>query len=179
MPILPILCLLVGGILGAVVAEFVSPPSETMADAEIAATAEGMEGGGEAGDAQALTKGDGAKEAKASTPAAEAGGAREVVTLDRRLIVPVVTDRRSQAVVLMEVAIEIPADLAVDVHNAMPKLRDGLLRVLLTLSASGAFDRGIVDPALMEHVRDLLTERVRMILPAPDATVLLTEALMR
>ena len=103
----------------------------------------------------------------------------EVIGLDRRLIVPIVSARKTHALVLLDIALEVSADRAEAVHDAMPRLRDAFLSALLDLAASGAFEAGISDPELVERVRLLLWREALITLPFNDVNVLVLEALMR
>lgn len=104
---------------------------------------------------------------------------RNIVGLNRRLIVPIVTDRQMRAVVLLDVAVDIPDAMTAEAHAALPRLRDAFLRRMLALSAGGAFRRGISDPTLVDQTRDLLVEDARLILGTQDVEVLILEAIMR
>jgi hypothetical protein len=103
----------------------------------------------------------------------------EVIGLDRRVIVPIVSARQTHALVLLDIALEVSPDRAEIVHAAMPRLRDAFLSALLDLAASGAFEAGIADPALVERVRLLLWREALITLPFDDVNILILEALMR
>ncbi|MEM7528044.1 MAG: hypothetical protein AAF416_10220 [Pseudomonadota bacterium] len=104
---------------------------------------------------------------------------RNIVGLNRRLIVPIVTDRQMRAVVLLDVAVDIPDTMTAEAHAALPRLRDAFLRRMLALSAGGAFRRGVSDPTLVDQTRDLLAEDARLVLGTQDVEVLILEAIMR
>lgn len=171
MPILPILLIVVGAVAGAVAAEYLAADPD--AEKALAMAQEGgdrAEGMAKTGDA--IENGDASMDAEEKPQ-------RSVVPLSRRIIVPVVTAQRTEALVLLDVAVEVPAEIAPEVHNAIPKLRDSFLTAMLSLAAGGAFDKGLADPLLLENVRRILTDRVRAILPEPSAEVLVLETLMR
>lgn len=175
MRIVPIVLMVVAGALGgALGAEFLGavPAVEEHA-------AKPREGGGRVGKAH-----DGgsvmAKDARAPRDeGALPPDAREAVALGRRLIVPVVVDRRTSAVVLLDLAVEVPPEAADAAHSAIPRLRDRFLRTMLSLAAAGAFEDGLADPVLLGRVRALLTRDARETLPAIPVEVLVMEALMR
>jgi hypothetical protein len=163
--IVPVVAMVLAGALaGAVGAELLGAAPEAGLDGsrEAEATAEAADGGEEDG----------------ATPGA-APGERGVVALGRRMVVPVVTDRRTRAVVLLDLAVEVPAALVDPAHAAIPRLRDRFLRTLLSLSAAGAFGDGIADPVLMERLRTLLRRDAGEVLGDAPVEVLVTEALMR
>lgn len=180
MALVPILLVAVGAVAGAVVAEQMMP--ETASDipmgAELVpgampATAEGAEAG------RQPNATDGEATAAAGGEADAPDGERVVVPLARHLIVPVVAERQRQAVLLFEIALDLPVDAAPLAHAAEPKLRDAFLRTMLGLAAAGTFKDGIVDPALLEQVRGILAERAAAILPVDNIAVLMPEVLKR
>lgn len=169
MPVLPVLFVLLGAVAGAVAAEFLSPPATEGGVVEAATEVPDAR-------AEAVAAMPGADEAADESAAAVE---RSIVPLGRRIIVPVVTAQRTEALVLLDVVIEVPAALAPETHNAIPKLRASFLTAMLSLSAGGAFDAGVADPLLLESVRKILTDRARSILPERSAEVLVLETLMR
>lgn len=169
MPVLPILLVLIGAIGGAVAAEMLSSGDADPAEAK-----------GEAGKMEMATD-ETAKDAEKTMKAAEAEEEvpRSVVSFDRRVIVPIIIERRTQAIVLLELAVEVPSAITAEVEAAEPKLRDAFLSAMLSLAAGGAFDQGLADPVLIEQIRAILTDRARAILPDGSARVLILETLMR
>ncbi|MEM6973000.1 MAG: flagellar basal body-associated FliL family protein [Pseudomonadota bacterium] len=172
MAILPVLLVAVGAVTGAVVAEqTMSPPEEGAVAAE---------GGAEAPteaqpsvDAELTADGDGDGEGET------AGSETVVVELDRPLIVPIVTDRMRQGVLFLSIALELPAEASEMVRAAEPQLRDGFLRVLISLAAGGTFQNGVTDPAVLERMRTVLEERAVRVLPVDDVDILVTEVVKR
>ncbi|MEM6486842.1 MAG: hypothetical protein AAF677_01005 [Pseudomonadota bacterium] len=152
---------------GAAVAEYLAPPpDETMAAAD---------GADAMADANAEA---GEKEAEVPDRSGAASD-RRAVPLGRRLVVPVVDQDVGQAVVLFDLAVDVPLEASDLAHQAIPRLRDGFLRTMLTVSAGGAFNDGIADPLLIENLRDVLRARARQILEIPDVEVLMLEVIMR
>ncbi|MEM9762673.1 MAG: hypothetical protein AAF968_09210 [Pseudomonadota bacterium] len=103
----------------------------------------------------------------------------QVVRLERRLIVPIVTQRETRAVVLIDVAVEVPTDAGEAAHSQVPRLRDAFLRTMLSLAAGGAFDNGVPSPDTIEETRRLLRADARRVLGLRQAEVLILEALVR
>ncbi|MEO1460464.1 MAG: hypothetical protein AAFV49_23295, partial [Pseudomonadota bacterium] len=103
----------------------------------------------------------------------------QVVRLERRLIVPIVTKRQARAVVLIDVAVEVPSEAGEAAHTQLPRLRDAFLRTMLSLAAGGAFDNGVPSPDTLEETRRLLRADARRVLGLRQAEVLILEALVR
>lgn len=106
-------------------------------------------------------------------------GPRRIVNLERRLIVPIVTQRQTRAVVLLDVAMDVPEEHGEATHANLPRLRDAFLRTMLSLAASGAFGRGVAAPDTVAETRRLLEADARRVLALRDADVLILEALVR
>ncbi|MEL6767923.1 MAG: hypothetical protein AAFP17_12140 [Pseudomonadota bacterium] len=103
----------------------------------------------------------------------------QVVQLERRLIVPIVMKRQARAVVLIDVAVEVPAEAGDATHAQLPRLRDAFLRTMLSLAAGGAFGSGVPSPDTIEETRRLLRADARRVLGLRQAEVLILEALVR
>ncbi|MEO0819665.1 MAG: hypothetical protein AAF074_04470 [Pseudomonadota bacterium] len=171
MKLLPILLVAVALIAGAFGGEALRPAEDM--------EAEGGEAGEMTEDGEAKEGKDGEKaEDKAEEKDGEAAE-RTVVDFNRRLIVPIVTDRQTESIVLLDVSIDVPISAQERAYDAVPKLRDRFLRVLLGLSAAGAFQSGIVDPRLIDRIRSLLQDRAKEVLPGVDTEVLILEVLIR
>ncbi|MEM8596713.1 MAG: hypothetical protein AAGF76_09625 [Pseudomonadota bacterium] len=132
----------------------------------------------DAGDA----KGDAEGEEEMASPdggAAALEGDRQVVVLERRLIVPIVTDRETRAFILFELALDVPVELGDVTYASEARLRDAFLRSMLSFAAAGVFREGMPSPAMMDETRRLLRVDARRVLEHDDVEVLLTEAIMR
>lgn len=179
--ILTVLLLVVGLVLGTLVGTFMAGeepvPEDMAAEADMDADAKG----------DMAASSDGEKKIEHAEVmlsdhgrgSLEEEGAGSVVALNRRIIVPVIVGRETQALVLFDLALEVPVDSTELTHSAMPRLRDAFLRTLLEFAATGAFANGTSDPQLIERIRVLLWRRAVETLPFDEVNVLILEALVR
>ncbi|MEO0427897.1 MAG: hypothetical protein AAF160_10690 [Pseudomonadota bacterium] len=119
------------------------------------------------------------QEGPAEEPVAAEDTERQIVRLDRRLIVPIVTQRETRAVVLIDVAVDVPLEASEAAHTQLPRLRDAFLRTMLALAAGGAFGTGVAAPDTIEETRRLLRADARRVLGVREIEVLILEALVR
>ena len=69
----------------------------------------------------------------------EEGAERSFVKIGRQTIVPVVEEGETRALMLFELAVDVPATKVDEVHSMEPRLRDAFLRELFQMSYTGAF----------------------------------------
>lgn len=102
-----------------------------------------------------------------------------VVELDRRVVVPIISKRRTQSVLLLDLALEVPEQMAERTHRALPRLRDAFLSTLFALAAGDAFADGVARPDVLEQLRAILRSDATDVLGVDTAEVLILEALVR
>ena len=102
---------------------------------------------------------------------------RSYVTIGRQLIVPVVEGGQTRALMLFEIALDVPEARRDLVLEREPRLRDAFLRELFGLAQSGVFLGSYTDDRAMEDLRQKLLAAARLHLGAEVADVLILDAL--
>lgn len=125
---------------------------------------------------------DHADDAHADKPAAPEGGhgtagESSYVKIGRQMIIPVVEARETQALMLFELAVDVPAEDAGTVHAMEPRLRDAFLRELFRMSHTGAFMKNYTDEHVIEELRRNLTRAAREHLHLDSAEVLILDVM--
>lgn len=103
-------------------------------------------------------------EATESDMSRENGGApanRAFVKVGRQTIIPVLEDGQTRALMMFELAVDVPAARANVVHEMEPRLRDAFLRELFQMSYTGAFLTNFTDDRVIEELRRNLTRAAR------------------
>lgn len=145
--ILPILLIILGVVGGGAAGMFLKPAPEPPSEEEIAAKK--------------------AEEAKAKAAEEEGYGDgtpptnRAFVKVGRQTIVPVLEEGETRALMLFELAVDVPAGSANIVHEMEPRLRDAFLRELFQMSYTGAFLTEFTDDRVIEELRRNLTRAAR------------------
>lgn len=104
-----------------------------------------------------------------------ADGTRSYVPIGRQMIIPVVRGQRTTALVLFELALDVPQDLADRARALEPRLRDVFLRELFAMSHTGAFDETYTDMRVIEELRRNLRAAARRALGEDVAEVLVLD----
>lgn len=125
----------------------------------------GIGGGGAAGlflkPAPELREGEDQAAAPTEINSAEDTATRNYIKVGRQTIVPVVEGGQTIALMLFELAIDVPSSRAGDVHDMEPRLRDAFLRELFRMSHTGAFLNNFTDDRIIEELRLSLTRAAR------------------
>lgn len=116
-------------------------------------------------------------EAEAAAAEAEAAAPRSFVKIGRQTIVPVVAEGKTQALMLFEIAVDVPADVAAEVHELEPKLRDAFLRELFRMSHTGAFMENFTDDRVIDELRRNLTRAAQERIGKKTAEVLILDVM--
>lgn len=148
---------------------------------------------GEAEDHMAAEAGAACDPAK-DAPCAEAGGGDyakpapppaapekefDYVKLSKQFVVPVLTDQKVSALIVLSVSIEVELGFGDAVFRQEPKLRDLFLQVLFEHAHSGGFDGVFTANYVMSDLRDRLREvAVGQVGPAVN-DVLITDIVRR
>ena len=150
--ILPILLIVLGIVGGGAAGMFLKPPPpppDEAAEAEKEAMAKAEKKKKEEQDAE-----DGV----------EAGGPpddRAFVKVGRQTIIPVLDGGETRALMMFELAVDVPAESAGLVHEMEPRLRDAFLRELFQMSYTGAFLTEFTDDKVIDELRRNLTRAAR------------------
>lgn len=102
---------------------------------------------------------------------------RNYVKVGRQTIIPVVELGETKALMLFELAVDVPSSRAGDVHDMEPKLRDAFLRELFRMSHTGAFADNFTDERVIEELRGSLTRAARQHLGAYVNEVLILDVM--
>ena len=81
----------------------------------------------------------------------------------RQFVVPVMTRGKIEALVIMNLSLELNADAPDDVYTLEPKLRDALTRELLALSNKGIFGENLTSAESYEDLRSTLLSAVKSV----------------
>lgn len=164
MKILVPLVLALVGTGGGIGAGFMLRPGQ---DAELAALAEG----GESGHAASPAATEHASEGHEGV----APGAPEYVKLNNQFVVPVVTDGRISAMVILSLSVEVEGGKTELVYASEPKLRDAFLQLLFDHANMGGFAGAFTSAANMDVLRMSLTEVAQSVLGPVVGGVLVTD----
>ena len=88
-------------------------------------------------------------------------GSRSYVKIGRQTIVPVVNGGKTDALMLFELAVDVPSSESQRVVGMEPRLRDAFLRELLKMSHTGAFMDNFTNDAVIEELRRNLVSAAR------------------
>lgn len=80
------------------------------------------------------------------------------VKLSKQFVVPVVTDGKVSALVVLSISLEVEPSASGMVFEKEPKLRDALLRVMFLHANSGGFEGQFTDGEVMKDLRGSLLE---------------------
>jgi hypothetical protein len=107
--------------------------------------------------AKPSSKGHGSKDDYAES------GDTEYVKFKRQFVVPVVKNQSVDALILINLGLEVPAKRQDDVFRMEPRFRDAFIRELLQLSDRGYFDEELTSPATYEVLRETLARAAKEI----------------
>lgn len=108
---------------------------------------------------------------------ADEAAERSFVKIGKQTIVPVVTEGETRALMLFELAVDVPATRVDQVHEMEPRLRDAFLRELFQMSYTGAFLTNFTEERIIEELRRNLTNAARTYLGHNQAEVLILDVM--
>ncbi len=120
------------------------------------AAADASHGAAEAGDGAAGHAGG-----PAATGDDPAGQGRSYVKFTRELIVPVVAGGQTRALMLFDIALDVPSELTQRAYAAEPRLLDAFLGELFAMSSSGAFASDYTGERVVAELRGRLRDAAR------------------
>ena len=130
---------------------------------------------GKAENTTAADEQEGAEAAKDEAGAGVAAGEREYVKIGRQMVVPVVEGGETRALMLFELAIDVPVAMTERAYALEPRLRDSFLRVLFEMSYTGAFLDTYTDERIVSELRGKLRAAARGQLGDAVAEVLILD----
>ena len=183
--VIPLAMALVGAGAGggaAVVLRPGAPEAAADAGAEHGAGAEDGHGAekGAAPEAEHAGDGDGAKPEGDHGAGSKGGhgskdGGESYFKINNQFVVPIIEDGRTEALVMMTLALDVPADLKEKVPGQEPKLRHALLRVMFDHANAGGFSGGFTSDDRVEPLRRAMLEQARAILGPNLSDVLILD----
>ena len=109
----------------------------------------------------------------------ESGGhgeaASDFVKLNNQFVVPVVTQGRVSALVIMALSVEVSPGGSEQIYAREPKLRDALLQVMFDHANAGGFDGVFTDGANLVALRTALTEAASKVMGGIVRDVLISD----
>jgi hypothetical protein len=93
----------------------------------------------------------------------------------RQFVAPVVREGDPEALIVLDVVLELSPESAESHYSIEPKLRDAVLRALLAQSGKGEIKGMLSDPSLLEATRDAILANVRDIIGDDARSVLLLD----
>jgi hypothetical protein len=100
---------------------------------------------------------------------------REFIKLSNQFVLPVITDTRVAALVVLSITIETQVGKSEVVYAREPKLRDLFLQTLFDHASQGRFSGDFASAANLRPLRDELTLVARRVLGPEVSDVLLTD----
>lgn len=107
--------------------------------------------------------------------AGASSGAMSYLTFKRQFVVPVVKSGKIESLVLLNLNLELNEEAPEDVHSFEPKLRDAIMRSLLSLSHDGAFTGDLTNTETYDQIRDSLFSAVKRVIANGVESVLILD----
>lgn len=85
------------------------------------------------------------------------GGGTDFIKFKRQFVVPVLKDNAVDALILINLALEVPSNQRDEMFRLEPRFRDGFIRELLQLSDDGYFDQELTSSDTYEILRETLS----------------------
>ena len=158
--ILPVILIILGVVGGGAAGMFLKPPAKPAEGDGAHAEADVTEGGAHGSDGAG---GDG-HAAEGPQPSGEplnADGERDYVKIGKQIIIPIVEGGETRALMLFELAVDVPLGQRALVVEREPRLRDAFLRELFEMSYTGAFMSNFTDDRVIEELRRNLLAAAR------------------
>jgi flagellar protein FliL len=118
---------------------------------------------------------DGHEATETAEDQGSAEGVPEFVKLNNQFVVPVVTDERVTALVVLSLSLEVTPGTTEAVFQREPKLRDVFLQVLFDHANLGGFGGSFTDGSNLVLLRGTLLEAARSVLGPDVSDVLITD----
>jgi len=105
------------------------------------------------------------------------GSNSDFVKMNNQFVIPIVTDEKVIALVVMSLSLELIVGGAGVFYQREPKLRDAFLQVLFDHANSGGFDGKFTEGRKMNNLRAALLETARKVMGDTIKDVLVTDIL--
>jgi flagellar protein FliL len=106
---------------------------------------------------------------------AKAEEAATFFKFSRQFVAPVVRDGKPEAMIVLDVVIEMSPEVSDSLYSSEPRLRDAVLRALLAQSGSGELQGMLNDPAMLEATRDAVLKSVQEVVGENARAVLVMD----
>ncbi len=133
-------------------------------------------------DPQAVAADGHADKAHAEPPVADShkddghgGSGNEYVKMNNQFVIPVMSAKRVEALVVASLSIEVSSGGSQAVYEREPKLRDVFLQVMFDHANIGGFEGAFTAGERMDILRSALLDAARSVLGADVKDVLITE----
>lgn len=93
----------------------------------------------------------------------------------RQFVAPIIREGAPEAMIILDVVIELSPEVDEGLYANEPKLRDAVLRALLAQSGKGELQAMLADSALLESTRAAVLQNVREIIGDKAQAVLLLD----
>jgi hypothetical protein len=93
----------------------------------------------------------------------------------RQFVVPVVDSGSVQALVLLDINLELEGDQSATVYTMEPKLRDAVMRSLISLSHKGVFGDEFTNPEVYDLIRETIHDATTDVVPSGVRDVLILD----
>lgn len=175
--LLPIL-LVAAGIAGGGAAGMILKPAHDPVDGAPASPATDLHGAEPSSDSGAMD-GHGNDHGDAGDGhGAAAPGGHDYVEIGRQMIIPIVEGGETRALMMFELALDVPTEMRETVFLHEPRIRDVFLRELFAMSHTGAFLGTFTDDLIVEELRRNLLGAARRQL-GPEVSDVLILDIMR
>ena len=102
-------------------------------------------------------------------------GSSTYMKFGRQFVVPVIDSGKVQALVMLDINLELASSASEEVYTMEPKIRDALMRALLGLSNDGIFDDQLTDPENYDIMRKKLLRAAKEVIKDSVKDVLILE----
>jgi len=102
-------------------------------------------------------------------------GQASYIKFKRQFVVPVMTRGKIEALVIMNLNLELNSDAPSNAYSLEPKLRDAITRELLALSNQGIFGDNLTSAESYENIRKTLLSACEQILPEGIQDILILD----
>lgn len=157
-----------------------SPPEDHASDAAEDAQSETGEESGTSGE-EKKPKPD-AKEHGSDKDHSKSGSGHEktvetstYMKFSRQFVAPIVTAGRPQAMMILDVNLELDPSMADSAYAEEPKLRDAILKILLRQASEGKLQAMFHQPELLEETRAKILDETRAIIGDGVKSVLIMD----
>ena len=105
----------------------------------------------------------------------DSGGAMTFMSFKRQFVVPVMTHGEIQSLVLLNLNLELNESAPENPYMMEPKLRDAIMRALLTLSHDGVLSQDLTSAQTYDEIQEALLDATKTVLSDSIENVLILD----